>query len=95
MKANVWAVFQWQKSPYFEQLMPCVVGVFDDPAKADAVCTTEDHYIFPLTLNEDQNGAPTLHPAAYYPRCQQRTDECQRDAEIERAELAQIGTARA
>jgi hypothetical protein len=81
---NCWTVFQWQADPYNNgNMIPCVVGAFDSPEKADAACLTEDHYVFPLVMNEAENGPPKRHAHAYYPRCKWRTDRTQADAKAE------------
>jgi hypothetical protein len=66
--ANVWIVFHWQIDSENEgHIMPCVVGVFDDEALAISACTTDEHYVFPMTTNAVFNGEPVSHPGAYYP----------------------------
>lgn len=88
---NVWVVFHWQRSPYDGQMMPCLVGIFDDPIKADEVCISEDHCVCPQEINVAHNGEPELHPSVYYPRCPWRTEWAQKAAvEEQSVKMARI-----
>ena len=69
---NAWIVFHWQKPlpewGYKDDLVACVVGVFDNKQEADDACLDEKHYVFPMRMNEVITGDPMDYPAAYYPK---------------------------
>jgi hypothetical protein len=50
------------------------VGVFDEPQKAEAACTTPNHFYGAATLNERLEDVPKDWPDAIYPR-QDRLNE--------------------
>jgi hypothetical protein len=47
------------------------IGVFDDEAKAVAACITDDHWVGPVTLNENVETG-TGWPGAWYPTLEDR-----------------------
>lgn len=49
-------------------------GVFSTREKAIAYCTTEDHYVFPVML-DDWLGDEPIAPPAEYPLLERKADE--------------------
>ena len=78
---NAWIVFLWQVVPSYVGttheglLMPGVIGVYDNEALAVAACTTIDHYVYPMTMNQTLPDEPFEHPSSYYPLSPERTAE--------------------
>lgn len=44
-----------------------LIGVYDDRRKAEAACTSTQHFVGPVSLNERAPSETTDWPGAYYP----------------------------
>ena len=72
MEPNCWLVFQWEYDEGDKCWKHCVRGVFNSKASANALCTSDMFYVFPMTMNEVIPEGPFENPVAYYPHGEPR-----------------------